>query len=149
MGKSTSRSDSSFDEEGSLSSWGWLQDPSEGLIYSVMKREECSRREALQKLQVDVREKVPLRELPDGKAFRFNCTIWRRLQNGESRPWIDDERPVTAWRIGDDRGVLPEEKQGPIQIPLGTRVIPIEEVEYQYLQAYQLEDLKVERSNRR
>jgi hypothetical protein len=148
MSKSTRGLDSSLEEKESQESWGWLQDPSEGLVYSVMKREECSRRDALRKLQVDIQEKVPLRELPNGKAFWFNCTVWRRIENGDSRPWVKDERPITAWRIGDDRGALSEEKRGPIPIPLARKVIPVEETDYEYLQDYQLEDLEVERPNR-
>lgn len=144
MSKCTQRSTPGAEEPEER--WGWLQDPSEGLVYSVMKREECSRRDALRKLQVDIQEKVPLRELPDGKAFRFNCTIWRRIENGEPRPWIDEERPVTAWRVGDDRGALSEEKQGAVQIPLETKVIPIEE-EYEYLKDHRLEDLEVKGSH--
>lgn len=92
-----------------------------------MKREGCSRREALGKLQVGVPEKVPLRDVTGGKAFRFNCTIWRRIEDGEAKPWLDEERPVTARRIGDDQGLLPEGRRGSVALSLETEVIPVDE----------------------
>lgn len=119
--------------EGPGARWGWLQDPCEGLIYSVMKREDCSRRVALRKLQVEVPEQVELRDVRGGRAFRFNCTIWRRIEDGGTVPWIDEERSATAWRIGDDQGLLPEGRRGPIALPLETEVVPVDEAEYEYL----------------
>lgn len=126
--------------EGPGETWGWLEDPCEGLIYSVMKREGCTRRKALKKLQVEVPEKVKLLDVPGGEAFRFNCTIWCRIEDGETKPWLNEQRQVTARRIGDDQGLLPEGRRGSVALPLETEVIPVDESEYEYLGSRQEEN---------
>lgn len=107
-----------------------------------MKRKDCSRREALRRLQVEVPEKVPLRDVPIGKSFRFNCTVWRRIEDEATKPWMDEKKAFTARRVGDDQGLLPEGRRGSVDLPLETEVIPVDESDYEYLGECQRKDTK-------